>query len=158
MSPTDPAPRSRFSLSSLPSLFRVFRRTPGPEQLTLHAVVAMSQVVIATGRMDDAAVQQIAAILTRLTGREYGPAQVMEMLQKLNPTAEDLAQVGQDLPERDREIVLEAALQLAVAKGEIRHPEYEVVSDLALRMQVGAEAFRRAVRNVSAHFQTMRAA
>ena len=123
--------------------------------LAIHSLVAMSQVAIADGRIDDAEVHQIAQILTRLTGKGYGPQQVMEMLQRLNPSAADLAQVGQDLSEKDRQIVLEAALNIAVADGEIHPNEYAVVSDLAQRMRIGSDQFRSAMARISAHLQTV---
>ncbi|MCF2906619.1 TerB family tellurite resistance protein [Octadecabacter sp. CECT 8868] len=132
------------------------RRTEkAPDALAIHSLVAMSQVAIADGRIDDAEVRQIAQILTRLTGTSYGPDQVMEMLQRLNPSAADLEQVGQDLSLKDREIVLEAALNIAVADGEIHANEYAVVSELAQRMRIGADQFRSAMARISAHLQTV---
>ena len=131
------------------------RRAKTPDALAIHSLVAMSQVAIADGRIDDAEVHQIAQILTRLTGKGYGPQQVMEMLQRLNPSAADLAQVGQDLSEKDRQIVLEAALNIAVADGEIHPNEYAVVSDLAQRMRIGSDQFRSALARISAHLQTV---
>jgi len=131
------------------------RKARTPDALVIHSLVAMSQVAIADGRIDDAEVQEIAAILTRLTGQTYAPAQIMDMLSKLNPTSEDLAQVGQDLSDRDRQIVLEAALNIAVADGEIHPGEYLVVSELAQRMRIGAGQFRGAMSRIAAHLQTV---
>lgn len=131
------------------------RKKGAPDMLAIHSLVAMSQVAIADGRIDDAEVRQIANILTRLTGQSYAPSQVMDMLSKLNPSANDLAQVGQDLSEKDRQIVLEAALNIAVADGEIHPSEYAVVSDLAQRMRIGADQFRSALARISAHLQTV---
>ncbi|MBU2991762.1 TerB family tellurite resistance protein [Octadecabacter sp. 1_MG-2023] len=131
------------------------RAEKAPDALAIHSLVAMSQVAIADGRIDDAEVRQIAQILTRLTGTSYGPDQVMEMLQRLNPSAADLEQVGQDLSKKDREIVLEAALNIAVADGEIHANEYAVVSELAQRMRIGADQFRSAMARISAHLQTV---
>jgi uncharacterized membrane protein YebE (DUF533 family) len=37
--------------------------------LAIHSLVAMSQVAIADGRIDEAEVHHIANILTRLTGK-----------------------------------------------------------------------------------------
>ena len=122
--------------------------------LAIHSLVAMSQVAVADGRIDAAEVRQISSILTRLTGQGYGVEQVQDMLQRLNPSPSDLAQVGQDLSEADRQIVLEAALNIAVADGEIHPSEYAVVSDLAQRMAIGAEPFRAALHRISAHLQT----
>lgn len=131
------------------------RRSKSPDALAIHSLVAMSQVAIADGRIDDAEVEQISHILTRLTGKGYSPAQVMDMLTKLNPSPSDLEQVGQDLSENDRQIVLEAALNIAVADGEIHPNEYAVVSDLARTMRIGADQFRHAMARISAHLQTV---
>ncbi|MEL6959792.1 MAG: TerB family tellurite resistance protein, partial [Pseudomonadota bacterium] len=127
------------------------RKAPTPDALAIHSLVAMSQVAVADGRIDDAEVRQISAILTRLTGRGYSMEQVAELLARLNPSAADLAQVGQDLSAKDRQIILEAALNIAVADGEIHPSEYAVVSDLAQRMQIGADEFRHAMARISQH-------
>jgi tellurite resistance protein len=121
--------------------------------LAIHSLVAMSQVAIADGRLDDAEVHHIANILTRLTGKTYAPQQVIDMLSKLNPSPSDIEQVGQDLSDKDRQIVLEAALNIAVADGEIHPHEYAVVSELAQRMRIGADQFRSALARISVHLQ-----
>nr|WP_245581515.1 TerB family tellurite resistance protein [Octadecabacter arcticus] len=53
----------------------------------------------------------------------------------------------------DRQIVLEAALNIAVADGEIHPHEYAVVSELAQRMRIGADQFRSALARISVHLQ-----
>lgn len=131
------------------------RKAGAPDMLAVHSLVAMSQVAIADGRIDDAEVREISAILTRLTGQSYSPSQVMQMLSTLNPSASDLAQVGQDLSEKDRQIVLEAALNIAVSDGEIHPSEYAVVTDLAHRMRIGAQQFRVTMARISAHLNTV---
>ncbi|MCF2869575.1 TerB family tellurite resistance protein [Octadecabacter sp. G9-8] len=134
------------------------RKTGTPDMLAIHSLVAMSQVAVADGRIDDAEVHQIASILTRLTGQAYAPSQVMDLLSRLNPSASDLDQIGQDLSEKDRQIVLEAALNIAVADGEIHPNEYAVVSELAQRMRIGADQFRSALARISAHLQSVQTA
>ncbi|MBT8412334.1 MAG: TerB family tellurite resistance protein [Octadecabacter sp.] len=131
------------------------RGDKAPDPLAIHALVAMSQVAVADGGIDAAEVRQIAAILTRLTGTSYSPEQVVDMLNQLNPTHNDLEQVGLDLSDADRQIVLEAALNIAVADGEIHATEYAVVSELAERMRIGADQFRSALGRISAHLQTI---
>ena len=131
------------------------RKSGAPDALAIHSLVAMSQVAIADGRIDDTEVQQISSILTRLTDTSYGPQQVMDLLSKLNPTPSDIDQIGEGLSEKDRQIVLEAALNIAVADGEIHPNEYAVVSDLAQRMRIGADQFRSALARISAHLQAV---
>ncbi len=126
-----------------------------PDTLAIHSLVAMSQVAIADGRIDETETRQIAHILTRLTGKSYAPEQVSDLLNRLNPSPADIDQIGQDLSEKDRQIVLEAALNIAVADGEIHPNEYAVVSDLAQRMRIGADQFRSALARISAHLQTV---
>lgn len=130
------------------------RKATTPDALAIHSLVAMSQVAVADGRIDDAETRQIAHILTRLTGKSYGPDQVSDLLTRLNPSPSDLAQVGEDLSEKDRQIVLEAALNIAVADGEIHPSEYAIVTDLAHRMRIGSEQFRLTMARISAHLQT----
>ncbi|MDB4053954.1 TerB family tellurite resistance protein [Octadecabacter sp.] len=55
-------------------------------------------------------------------------------------------------------MVLEAALNIAVADGEIHPHEYAVVSELAQRMRIGADQFRSALARISAHLQTVQPA
>ena len=131
------------------------REPKAPDMLAVHALVAMSQVALADGGIDDAELRQIAAILTRLTGTSYGAEQVADMLNRLNPSHSDLEQVGLDLSDADRQIVLEAALNIAVADGEIHATEYAVVSELAQRMRIGADQFRSALGRIAAHLQTI---
>lgn len=130
------------------------RKAPAPDALAIHSLVAMSQVAVADGHIDTAEIRQISSILTRLTGKGYSMEQVSELLTQLSPSPSDMAQVGQDLSEADRQIVLEAALNIAVADGEIHPSEYAVVSDLAQRMRIGAEQFRGALNRIAAHLQT----
>jgi tellurite resistance protein len=149
--------------TALGLLFRALRAVSGrarrprklrtPDMLAIHSLVAMSQVAIADGRLDDAEVHHIANILTRLTGKTYAPQQVIDMLSKLNPSPSDIEQVGQDLSDKDRQIVLEAALNIAVADGEIHPHEYAVVSELAQQMRIGADQFRSALARISVHLQ-----
>lgn len=129
------------------------RRAKTPDALAVHSLVAMSQVAIAGGRINDAGVKQIAHILSRLMRKAYTSQHVMEMLQRLSPSAADLAQVGQNLSEKDRRIVLEAALNIAVADGEIHPNEYAVVSELAQRLRIGSDQFRHTLKRISAQFQ-----
>lgn len=121
------------------------------DTLAIHSLVAMSQVAVADGNIDQRELQQISAILTRLTGRGYSIEQVSDLLTRLNPSPNDLDEIGQDLSESDRQIVLEAALNIAVADGEIHPNEYAVVSDLAQRMRIGADQFRGALNRIAIH-------
>lgn len=134
------------------------RKAPAPDALAIHSLVAMSQVAVADGRIDDAELRQISSILTRLTGKGYSMAQVSQLLAQLSPSPSDMAQVGQDLSEADRQIVLEAALNIAVADGEIHPSEYAVVSDLAQRLRIGSDQFRGALNRIAAHLQTVQTA
>ncbi|SLN26686.1 tellurite resistance TerB family protein [Pseudooctadecabacter jejudonensis] len=134
------------------------RRAAAPDTLAIHSLVAMSQVAVADGTIDDREIRQISTILTRLTGQGYSMERVAELLQRLKPTPSDLAQVGADLTSNDRQIVLEAALNIAVADGEIHPSEYAVVSDLAQRMKIGADQFRAALHRISAHMSMGQAA
>jgi uncharacterized membrane protein YebE (DUF533 family) len=111
--------------------------------------MAMSQVAIADGRLDDAEVHHIANILTRLTGTPRATTDHRYMLNKLNPSPSDIEQVGRDhISDKDRQIVLEAALNIAVADGEIHPNEYAVVSELA-RGCASARISSRALAQIS---------
>lgn len=135
-----------------------YRRNPKagePDILAIHSLVAMSQVAIADGQIDETETRQIAHILTRLTGKSYGPDQVADLLNRLDPSPSDIDQIGQDLSVKDRQIILEAALNIAVTDGEIHPNEYAVVSDLAQRMRIGADQFRNALARISTHLKTV---
>jgi len=113
------------------------RRKNVPDALATHALIAMSQVAVADGHIDQSEIKSISALLTRLA-----------------PSRADLAQVGQDLSQNDRQIVLEAALSIAVSDGEIHPSEYAVVSDLAQQMAIGADQFRTTLARASAHLNS----
>lgn len=51
-----------------------------PDTLAIHSLVAMSQVALADGSIDDREIRQISSILTRLTGRGYSVEQVADLL------------------------------------------------------------------------------
>lgn len=142
-------------LAALTKRGRGAGKSNAPDALAIHSLVAMSQVAIADGRIQDSEVHQISSILTRLTGTSYAPQQVMELLSRLNPSPSDIDQIGEGLSDKDRQIVLEAALNIAVADGDIHPSEYAVVSDLAQHMRIGADQFRGAMARISAHLQTM---
>ncbi len=127
------------------------KRSKTSDTLAIHSLVAMSQVAVADGHIDQRELKQISSILTRLTGQGYSMQQVSDLLTRINPSPNDLAKVGLDLSDADRQIVLEAALNIAVADGEIHPHEYAVVSDLAQRMMIGADQFRNALNRISAH-------
>jgi len=129
-------------------------RRNAPDALTTHALIAMSQVAVADGRIDQSEIKSISALLTRLTGRGYSMDQVSDLLSHLAPSPADLAQVGQDLSQKDRQIVLEAALSIAVSDGEIHPGEYAVISDLAQQMAIGADQFRTTLARASAHLNS----
>lgn len=134
------------------------KKAGAPDMLAIHSLVAMSQVALADGLIDDAEVHKISSILTRLTGKAYSMQQVSDLLAQLNPSPSDIEQIGQDLSERDRQIVLEAALNIAVADGDMHPNEYAVISDLAQRMRIGANEFRGAMARITAHLQTIQPA
>lgn len=134
------------------------KKPASPDALALHSLVAMSQVAVADGRLDSREMQQIAQILTRLTGQSYSADQVSELLDRLAPSASDLAEVGLNLSEKDRQIVLEAALNVAVSDGDIHPSEYEIVTYLADRMRIGADQFRSALHRIAGHLQAASAA
>jgi len=130
------------------------RRKNVRDTLATHALIAMSQVAVADGRIDQSEIKSISALLARLTGRGYSMDQVSDLLSRLAPSRDDLAQVGQDLSQKDRQIVLEAALSIAAADGEIHPSEYAVISDLAQRMAISADQFRTTLARASAHLNS----
>lgn len=130
------------------------KRSEKSDALAIHSLVAMSQVAVADGHIDQRELKQISIILTRLTGQGFSMEKVSDLLTRLNPSPSDLAEVGQDLSESDRQIVLEAALNIAVADGEIHPNEYAVVSELAQRMRIGGDQFRGALNRITAHMHT----
>lgn len=141
---------------SIINIIRHERRTKpaSPDALALHSLVAMSQVAVADGSLETPKKQQISQILTRLTGQFYTVEHVSDLLDRLAPSADDLADVGLNLSDKDRQIVLEAALNVAVSDGHIQPKEYEIVTYLAERMRIGAEPFRSALRRIAGHLHT----
>jgi tellurite resistance protein len=119
------------------------------DALALNALAAMTHVAISDGNMDDRAISRIAAILARLTGRAYAPSRVRDMIEQVQAHIADVDALGAGLTEAESRIVLESALRLAVADGQIRPGAYRRVSQIAHRLRIGGADFRDALETVS---------
>lgn len=126
------------------------RRAKTSDALTVNALAAMCHVAVSDGHIDESEVSQIAAILTRLTGRGFDRDRVRGLLNQILATTVDVNQIGADLTEQERRIVMEAALNIAVADGEIHPNEYQLVSQIATAMRIGGDEFRQALARISA--------
>lgn len=121
----------------------------GSDALAVNALAAMGHVAISDGHIHEKEVTQIAGILTRLTGRGYDRGRVRLLLQQIQMHGNDVHQIGHGLNEKERRIVMEAALHIAVADGHIDPAEYQLVSQIASRLQISGDDFRAALGRIS---------
>lgn len=126
------------------------RRAKGSDALAVNALAAMAHVAVCDGNIDNNEVSQIAGILTRLTGRGYDRDRVMQLLQQIQMQGNDINHLGEGLSEAECKIVMEAALNVAVADGQIHPNEYNVVSQIANRLRIDGGEFRTALTRISA--------
>ena len=121
------------------------------EAVAIHSIIAMSNVAAADGSVDPAELHEMSNILSRIKGHAFSADQVAAIVQQTNPTMEEFVQVGQGLSKKDRRVVMQAALTIAVADGRIDPREYDLVTTLAQQMGISGDDFRAALNRVS-HF------
>ena len=109
----------------------------------------MSQVAVSDGHIDEKEVTQIAGILTRLTGQGYDRARVRQLLTQMQGAGIDLEGICPSLSEKDRQMVMEAALHVAVADGQIHPDEYQLISRIAGLLQIDGSTFRGTLQRIA---------
>ncbi|HKL69149.1 TerB family tellurite resistance protein [Salibaculum sp.] len=126
------------------------RRRRISDTLAINALAAMTHVAISDGDVDDREVSHIAGILGRLTGRDYDLGRVRDMIGQVQSHIGDIDALGEGLTEDECRIVLESALHVAVADGQIHPSEYRQVSHIAHRLHIGGADFRDALARIAA--------
>ncbi|NBD29884.1 MAG: TerB family tellurite resistance protein [Alphaproteobacteria bacterium] len=134
------------------------RKAKVSDALAINALAAMAHVAISDGDVDDREVTHIAGILTRLTGRGYDRGQVRDMIYQVQNHIGDIDALGEGLSDAERRIVMESALHIAVADGQIHPKEYQLVSQIANRLRIDGAEFRAALGRISANLQKTPAA
>lgn len=119
------------------------------DAVAVHSIIAMSNVAQADGHLDPSELHEMARILSRIKGQDFPSDRVAAIVEQTNPTMEEFAQVGQGLHPKDRRVVMQAALTIAVADGRIDPREYDLVANLATQMGISGDDFRAALRRVS---------
>ncbi len=131
--------------------FMTRRRRSGSPTAAVNTLAAMCHIAKADGEIDPAEVEMIGAVLFEKTGRQFSIKQIAQMIEMtedhLNP--EDYAGFGEGLSEAERERLLEAALIVAVADGEIHAAEHSLMMNLARGMNIPAAKFRKTLQNVA---------
>ena len=110
----------------------------------------MSHVAISDGDVDDREVTHIAGVLTDLTGRRYPPTRVRDMIYQVQSHIGDIDALGEGLSEAECRIVMESALRVAVADGQINRSAYQQISKIAHRLCIGRADFRDALARIAA--------
>jgi len=126
------------------------RKSRVSDTLAINALAAMAHVAISDGDVDEREVSHIAGVLARLTGRDYPRDRVRDMIYQVQNHIGDIDALGEGLSDAERRIVMESALHVAVADGQIHPTEYQLVSQIANRLRIGGTEFREALTRISA--------
>ena len=129
------------------------RRKKAAPQCAVNALAAMCHVAKADGHVDESEVTAIGLRITELTGRSFGREQIRAMIDAadIHIDYSEYAQFAEGLSANDRQIVLEGALGVAVADGQIQPAEHNFVTNLASALGVQAEEFRMQLQKIAAH-------
>lgn len=121
----------------------------------LPMIAAMGAVARSDGPHAEPEVATLVAVIHRVTGRSVPADRVQDLLRSEDGglTPEAVWQMAADLPPRDRQRVLEAALSLAVADGAIAPARYSVIHELATRLAIGAEEFDAVLSRIASRLQ-----
>ena len=131
------------------------RRQKVGQDASAIALAAMCHVAKADGQLDPSEVKMIRRIITAKTGRKFTEKQIMLMVSETADTLsqEDCVMFGEGLSEEERNLVMEAALLVAVADGEIHATEHSLVMNLANGLGIKAEEFRAMLRDIADQLQ-----
>lgn len=127
------------------------RRRKGSSTAAVNTLAAMCHIAKADGEIDPAEVEMIAAVVFEKTGRQFSIQQIAQMIEMTedNLDPEDYVGFGDGLNEEERERLLEAALIVAVADGEIHTAEHSLMMNLARGLNIPAAKFRKTLQSVA---------
>lgn len=127
------------------------RRRTGSNTAAINTLAAMCHIAKADGEIDPAEIEMIGAVIFDKTGRQFSIQQIAQMIELTEDTLdpEDYAGFGEGLTEHERERLIEAALIVAVADGEIHPAEHSLMMNLARGLNIPAAKFRKALQSVA---------
>lgn len=127
------------------------RKRKAGQTASVNTLAAMCHVAKADGALEKAEIDLIGRIVAEKTGRRFSSAQILQMIEmtedSLDP--EDYVGFGEGLTEEERMLVMEAALTVAVADGEIQAKEHSLVMNLAQGLGIRADQFRAMLASVA---------
>lgn len=121
------------------------------EIAAINTLAAMCLIAKASGETSPAEVEMIAAVILEKTGRHFSIQQVAQMIEQTEDqlAPKDYASFGKGLSAEAREKLIEAALLVAVASGEIREAEHSRIVNLAQGLNISAASFRKTLHTVA---------
>ena len=119
------------------------RRRKVSDELAFNLLAAMAGVAVSDGHIDAREAEVIAAQFKALTGRTVKTENVLALLHDTQSNGTDLDAIGDGLRDKDRKLVMHAALSTAVADGRIEESEYSLVSQIAHRLNISGDDFRK---------------
>jgi uncharacterized tellurite resistance protein B-like protein len=135
-----------------------FRSRPRKPKVSSEAVMqtmaAMCHMSTVDGDVDENEIREISAIMMRLTGRKVSFAEVSNLLRDMQNDPIDPSLLGRDLKKGENLIVLEAALNIAVADGRMDPSEYALIQEIAQALRISGADFRDALARIAGHLST----
>lgn len=140
-----------FIVAKLGSLFGRRRNKKTGNDTVVRMLAAMCHVAKADGQIAQGEVATIIQTIHRITGQTLSVDQVTHMIQSSEVSMDlgDLRALGNGLNARDRAKVLEAAMSVAVADGEIAAQEFNYITDLARGLEIKGDEFRIMLRQIA---------
>ncbi len=121
------------------------------KEAEMQTLAAMCHVAVADGTIDEREVKEISSIMSRLTGKSISFGQINTLLRDMRDDPIDPSLLGQDLKPGEKEVVMEASLNIAVADGQMDPREHSLVSEIAQALQIRGPEFRSALQRISGH-------
>lgn len=120
-------------------------RGPMRNKAAQRVLSAMCYAAKCDGLVDSNELKLISRTARRLVGRMYPPSDIIRMSDhiELNLTPHDFIAFGKGLRDREKDIMMQAVLFIAMANGRMLPSEYEFVTELAHGLGMPGEDFRR---------------
>ncbi len=123
------------------------------DDLAVQTLAAMCIVSTCDGEQHPDEIRQISTKLAALTGKSYSPDQIKDMLDYTATDPSAIDAIGVNLTEKDRRIVMEAAMAIATADGRIDPAEYNAVTRIAQQLGMQGQAVREILQDIAAQMR-----
>ena len=125
-------------------------KAPMRKKVSLQILSVMCHAAKCDGLVDSAELTLISRTARRLTRRSYPTADIIRMADHvdLDLDTNDYIAFGKGLRDREKDVMMHAALLITMANGRLLPAEHEFVTELAHGLGIPGEDFRRVMNAV----------